>query len=154
MFSTLPCLLPAGVSRPGHSQGKTQLTAQRKRTVRAVEKAFVRRPFWPFEGLRVFAKEPGEAKGWLMWFCLLLPWAIKGSREKAAAALRCTPVPKRDSSRAVSAGPAVHGHPQQGHEPLHQATDSQAKKLLFFYAHTPRKSLPAYARSSTDLTTL
>lgn len=56
MFSTLPCLLPAGVSCPRHSQGKAQLTAQRKRTVRAVEKAFVRRLFWPFEGLRVFAK--------------------------------------------------------------------------------------------------
>lgn len=65
------------------------------------------------------------------------------------------PAPKRDATWAVSAGPAaIHRHPQQGHEALHQATDSQAKKLLSFYARTQRKSLPAYARSSTDLTTL
>jgi len=63
--------------------------------------------------------------------------SYKREREQAAAALHYAPVPTRDAAQAVSAGPAaIHRHPQQGHEPLHQGMDSQARKLLFFmHAH-------------------
>lgn len=72
----------------------------------------------------------------------------------AAATLHYALVLKHDAVLAVSTGPAaIHRHPQEGHEPPHQAMGSQAKRLLFFYAHTHHESVPPYARGSTDLTT-
>lgn len=63
----------------------------------------------------------------------------------AAATLHYALVLKHDAALAVSTGPAaIHRQPQEGHEPLHQAMGSQAKRLLFFYAHAQHKSLPAY----------
>lgn len=72
-----------------------------------------------------------------MRFCFLLPRASKGSQEMAAATLHYAFVLKHDAALAVSTGPAaIHRHPQEEHEPQHQAIGSQAKWLLFFYAHT------------------
>lgn len=129
-------LVPSALTRKGSADGAAETHHASHGKSLCEETALA---FW---GLPCVCKEPGEAKGWLMGFCFLLPWAIKGSQEKAAATLRYAPVPKRDATRAVSTRPAaIHRHPQQGHEPLHQDTDSQANKLLFFfYAHTHNAS--------------
>lgn len=125
-------LVPSALTRKGSADGAAETHHASHGKSLCEETALA---FW---GLPCLCKEPGEAKGWLMGFCFLLPWAIKGSQEKAAAALRYALVPKRDATRAVSTRPAtIHRHPQQGHEPLHQDTDSQANKLLFFFfTHT------------------
>lgn len=59
------------------------------------------KPLWgtalAFWGAPRVCKGPGKAEGWLMWLYFLLPRAIKESWEKAVAALRCAPVPRRDA---------------------------------------------------------
>lgn len=113
------------------------------------------KPLWgtalAFWGAPRVCKEPGKAEGWLIWFYFLLPWAIKGSWEKAVASLCYALVPKCDADGLYLQGQLLFTDtPNKGMEPYNRP-DSQARKLLFFmHAH---KSLPAYARNSADLTT-
>lgn len=152
MFGTALCLLPTALSCSRHSQGKPQLTAQRKLTVWATDKAFVRDCFGLLRASTCLQR------AWQSWGLVNVVWFLAAMSYKRELRKGCgrpvlCPCPQAWCRWVVPAGPALFTDtPSQGMEPYNRPQTHKLESCSFLMHAL--KSLPAYVRNPTDLTAL
>lgn len=153
MFSPALCLVPTALSCSWHSQGKTQLRVQRKLTMWATDKAFVRDCFGLLRG-SICLQRAWQSWGLANVVSFLAAISYKMELRKGCGHPVLCPVPKQDADGLyLQLGQLLFTDiSNKGMEPCNRPQTHKLKSCSFLiHAH---KSLPTYVRTSTDLTAL